>query len=197
MGRWGPHPPGHVITLTPALPTIGLYSRLACYARNRAAPASPLEPTLSQSRRIIARPLIDDRMLYPSEVVVQHEGDILQSVQLEIEGDFSDWETIQQDGLFQCQPQILGPIFGGAFDPERELRFTVRLDPDWLPLASLLSPEPENLPLVLRDLEAGSPLRQASAWKLISVMQALGPSVQVGLTTRFFDDLFSDSSTSG
>jgi hypothetical protein len=195
LGRCRALPRGRVITLTPALPSIGLYSRLACHARNRVA--TPSEPTLSQSRRIIARPLVDDRMLYPSEVVVQYEGEILQSVQLEIEGDFSDWEAIQQEGLFQCQPHILGPIFGGAFDPERELRFTVRLDPDWLPLASLLSPEPENLPLLLRELEEGSPLRQASSWKLISVMQASGPSVQVGLTTRFFDDLFSDPSTSG
>jgi hypothetical protein len=139
------------------------------------------------SRHLVARPVVDVLMRYPSAVLVDAHGDAIHGVRWEVEGDADDWARIQANGWFGVTPDVIGPVFGGGFLPDLPLVFTFELDPLVLQPMSLLADGPEDLVDALRALDDDAPARAPGAWKLLSVMQQRTPKLQVGLTTTYFE----------
>ena len=143
---------------------------------------------LPLSRHVVARPLVNELIRYPSVVVVDSTAGAIHGVQWEVEGDAGDWDTIQREGWFGVRPEVLGPVFGGGFDRSKPYVFTLMLLPThWQPLG-LLASGPDALVDFLRGLDFDEPSRHPSAWRLLSVMQPQGDKFQVGLTTRYFNE---------
>jgi hypothetical protein len=147
----------------------------------------PRKSRLPLSRHAIARPLTDVLMRYPSVVIVDDVNGSVRGVRWEVEGDAKDWERIQSSGWFGVRPDILGPIYGGGFVPDRPYIFTLQLLPYIFTPLGLLASGPEDLVNLLRGLAPDAAVRQPDSWRLLSVMQQQNPKVQIGLTTSYFD----------
>ena len=139
------------------------------------------------SRHVIARPLCDVLMRYPSTVIVDSTAAVVHGVRWEVEGDAADWGRIQEGGWFGIRPDVVGPVFGGAFIPEQPFWFTLQLQPYYLAPLGLLASSAEDLVNLLRGQDPTAAVRNPDAWRLLSVMQRHNPKVQLGLTTRYFD----------
>lgn len=139
------------------------------------------------SRHLVARPLVDVLMRYPSTLLVDAQGHAIHGVRWEVEGDAGDWERIQAQGWFGVTPDVLGPVFGGGFVPGQPYIFTLELDPLLLQPMALLADGPDDLVDTLRGLDGDAPARSPAAWKLLSVMQQRTPKIQVGLTTEYLE----------
>ena len=140
------------------------------------------------SRHLVARPLVDGLHGVPSEIIVDASENGIQGVRWEVEGDMADWERIQADQLYGVTPDVIGPVFGGDFDADRPLRFTLQLDADVLAPLAMLSDDIDDLVDTFRGLDDDEPARDPARWKLLSVMQARTPRIQVGLTTTWWQD---------
>ena len=139
------------------------------------------------SNHLLARPIVDALHGIPSTLVVDATEQSIHGVRWEVEGDLDDWERIQADGLFGVTPEVVGPVMGGEFDPGRPLLFTLQLDrPVFDPIA-MLAGDVESFVEAMRSLDDDAPARQSGCWKLLSVMQAVSPRRQIGLTTAHWE----------
>ena len=139
------------------------------------------------SRHVIARPLTDVLMRYPSVVIVDSVNGTTRGVRWEVEGDAADWERIQSNSWFGVRPDVVGPIYGGNFEPDQPYIFTLQLQPYIFAPLGLLASGPEELVHLLRGQEPSATVRRPDSWRLLSVMQRRNPKVQFGLTTSYFD----------
>ena len=98
---------------------------------------------MSLSRHVIARPLVDQLMRYPSVVIVDSVNGAVRGVRWEVEGDAADWERIQAEGWFGVRPDVLGPIYGGDFVPDLAHIFTLQLQPYVLRHLAFWRPDPK------------------------------------------------------
>ena len=125
----------------------------------------------------------------PAAVVVVDEGSgRVYGVRLELEGTEADWVRIQEMGLFGCSPDVLGPIFGGAFRPELPFEFTLALLPEHVLTIAVIAESAEHAPEVLAEAPGDSPLRDPHSWRLYSVVQPHSAKVKWGLTTTWFEE---------
>ena len=138
------------------------------------------------SRHVIARPLSDVLMRYPSVVIVDSVDGTLRGVRWEVEGDAGDWERIQSNGWFGVKPDVVGPTYGGSFQADKPYIFTLQLQPYIFAPLGLLASAPEELVNLLRGQEPTATVRRQDSWRLLSVMQRHNPKVQFGLTTSYF-----------
>jgi hypothetical protein len=142
---------------------------------------------VSLSNHLIARPIVDALSGIPSTLVVDSTEQSIHSVRWEVDGDLDDWERIQADHLFGATPQAVGPVMGGEFSPESPVRFTLQLNRAVFEPIALLAGSVDEFVEALRSLDDDSPARQQTSWKLLSVMQAVSPRRQIGLTTTYWD----------
>ena len=142
---------------------------------------------MSLSRHVIARPLVDQLMRYPSVVIVDSVNGAVRGVRWEVEGDAADWKRIQAEGWFGVRPDVLGPIYGGDFVPDLAHIFTLQLQPYVFAPLGLLASGPEELVDLLRGMDPDAAVRREDSWRLLSVMQRRNPKMQTGLTTRYFE----------
>ena len=140
------------------------------------------------SSHLIARPIVDALHGIPSTLVIDATEQAIHSVRWEVEGDLADWERVQADQLFGITPEAVGPVMGGEFHPERPVRFTLELDRNVLEPIALLAGDVDSLVEAMRSLDDDAPARRSDCWKLLSVMQAVNPRRQVGLTTTHWAD---------
>jgi len=140
------------------------------------------------SKHLIARPIVDALMRVPSTLVVDSNAHAIHSVRWEVEGDLGDWERIQANALFGVTPDVVGPVFGGDFDPDKPVRFTLQLDRAVFDPIALLAEGVEDFVDSMRALDDDAPARQHTRWKLLSVMQAVSPRREIGLTTTHWSN---------
>ena len=140
------------------------------------------------SKHLIARPIVDALMGIPSTLVVDSNDHAIHSVRWEVEGALSDWERIQADGRFGITPEAIGPVFGGEFQDGPPLRFTLQLDRAVFDPIALLADDVEDFVDSMRALDDDAPARSQAHWKLLSVMQAITPRREIGLTTSHWSD---------
>jgi hypothetical protein len=142
---------------------------------------------LPLSRHVIARPLVDALMRYPSVVIVDSVDGAVRGIRWEVEGDADDWSRIQEAGWFGVRPDTIGPMFGGDFEADKAYIFTLQLQPYIFAPLGLLASGPEELVHMLRGQDPSAAVRRPDSWRLLSVMQQRNPKVQFGLTTSYFD----------
>jgi hypothetical protein len=144
---------------------------------------------VSLSKHLIARPIVDALTGVPSTLVVDSMDQAIRSVRWEVEGDLADWERIQAEGLFGVTPEVVGSVFGGGFQPQLPLRFTLLFDRSVFDPIALLADDVEDFVDTMRALDDDAPARSPAHWKLLSVMQAVTPRREIGLTTTFWSEL--------
>ena len=124
------------------------------------------------------------------DVVIDRSNQGTHSIEAEFSCDMAMWSRILQSGWFGARDEVLGPIFGGAFDATSPLEVTVRLADEHLEVVAMLTESAEEVVDYLAHATAGSACRREDHWMLQSVMQRITPRAQRGLTTSYFRGRF-------
>ena len=118
-----------------------------------------------------------------AELEIDRDGGRLLEVRLRAHLAFADWALVDHRGWFHLDPEVRGPVFGGAFLPDREVEILARLAPEYHAL--LATPAGRRLLMVevLRAAPDASPLRQTESWWALTALQQRG-RVKAGMRVR-------------
>lgn len=125
-------------------------------------------------------PVRDVRM----EITYSDGGDV-QQIAGQFVVDFADWERIDGDRLFHLEPNLRGALFGGSFDPDKEVEVEAKLD-DALTAEAAASTGGDEFDIggLLWAAGAGDAIACTENWFGMFVKQADGP-VKVGFKTSW------------
>lgn len=119
-------------------------------------------------------------------------------LRLTFEGTQSTWEQIQMQQLFGVKTENIGPIWGGAFKPERPLVFELLQRTTSTTFIGIMTEHPLDAAIKIIESPMEAELRQAANYQLVAVKQALLPNVYTGLMVHHpelevYDDYAIDS----
>lgn len=117
-------------------------------------------------------------------VVKQDDVERITGVRLLFELPWDEWQRVDRGRWFHLEPDARGPVFGGAFDPEKPLRLEVKLGDPGLTLVEILVEHPDQFGerFIARDLDH---LRDVEKWYAVAVTQEAAPGVRTGLRTTW------------
>ena len=120
-----------------------------------------------------------------ADLTVFHDSIALRDFHVEVAGTHDQWQMIQAENLFGYSADIVGPIFGGEFDPEKIYHFTLRLRPDQATLLGVLLESPKDAIQTFCNSDTDHFIRKGESYWLVSVMQQQTPKTQWGMTTKY------------
>jgi hypothetical protein len=97
--------------------------------------------------------------------------------------DFADWERVDKQRLFHLEPNLRGALFGGSFDPAKEVEIEAKLDDAQAAQAAEVAAGDEfDIGGLLWAAGSGDAIACTESWFGMFVKQADG-DVKVGFKT--------------
>lgn len=123
-------------------------------------------------------------------LTLYHQESRLLEGRLTIRVIYADYREIDEENLFHLTPDVRGPIFGGAFEPNQDVEIDLRLSPRIYPTFSEVDEAGDRIAHALKGQPVSSEdttLQETESWFALYVKQdaPLPPGLEGSLKTGY------------